>query len=133
MEGEVVGENLASISDAELKVLKALWEHGPATVREISAQLRPDKRKWAYNTVLTLLSRLREKGYVASEKRGVAHVFAPAVSRDELLRRQLTEISDRVCNGMASPLVHALVEGQQFSAAEIAQFRKLLDELAPPE
>ncbi|MEX2172691.1 MAG: BlaI/MecI/CopY family transcriptional regulator [Pirellulales bacterium] len=128
-----MGESLSTISDAELEVLKALWKHGPATVREINAQLRPLKRRWAYNTVLTLLTRLREKGYVASEKRGVAHRFASVVSREELLRRKLTDVADRVCNGMASPLVHALVEGQQFSADEIAQFRKLFDELQQAE
>jgi predicted transcriptional regulator len=128
-----MGDNSPTISDAELDVLKALWEHGPATVREINAHLRRRKRKWAYNTVLTLLSRLREKGFVSSEKRGVAHVFKSAVSQGELLKRQLSDLADRVCNGTASPLVYALVEGQQFTAEEIARFRKLIDELELPE
>jgi BlaI family transcriptional regulator, penicillinase repressor len=123
----------ANVSEAELEVLKALWEHGPGTVRQTSARLRGRKRRWAYNTVLTLLSRLREKGYITSEKGRVAHVFAAAVSREELLRRRLTELADQVCDGTASPLVHALVQGQRFSPDEIAGFRKLLDELEPEE
>ena len=48
------------VSDAELDVLKVLWAHGPATVREVEARLRRKRRRWAYNTILTLLSRLRE-------------------------------------------------------------------------
>jgi predicted transcriptional regulator len=70
---------------------------------------------------------------VVSEKRGVAHVFVPTITRVELLQRQLSEMADRVCDGTASPLVHALVAGQKFSADEIAHFRRLLDELEPPE
>ena len=122
-----------TVSDAELDVLKALWEHGPATVRQVEARLRRRKRRWAYTTVLTLLSRLREKGYVASDTTGTAHVFRPAVSRDQLLRHGLSELADRICDGTASPLVHALVKGRRFSADEIAHFRKLLDELERKE
>ena len=122
-----------TVSDAELDVLKALWEHGPATVRQVEARLRRRKRRWAYTTVLTLLSRLREKGCVASDTTGTAHVFRPAVSRDQLLRHGLSELADRICDGTASPLVHALVKGRRFSADEIAHFRKLLDELEQKE
>ncbi len=124
-----MGSNNPSISDAELKVLKVLWKHGPGTVREINALLRRQKRRWAYNTVLTLLSRLREKGYVASKKSGVAHVFRSAVSREQLLRLRLTELADQICDGTASPLVHALVQGRRFSAEEIEQLRQLLDDV----
>src|SRR5436190_22723173 len=102
-----MGVSPANVSDAELEVLKVLWEHGAGTVRQISARLRGRKRRWAYNTVLTLLSRLREKGCITSEKSGVAHIFEAAVSREELLRRRLTELADQVCDGTASPLMHA--------------------------
>lgn len=130
------------VSDAELEVLKALWDLGAGTVRQVEALLRRRKRRWAYTTVLTLLSRLREKGYVASEKpekeergeRGEkggasALVFRAIVSREQVLREGLTELADRVCDGTASPLVHALVQGSKFSSEDIAHFRKLLDEL----
>jgi predicted transcriptional regulator len=50
------------VSDAELEVLKVLWEGGAATVRDVAAALRRRRRRLAYNTVLTLLSRLRDKG-----------------------------------------------------------------------
>jgi predicted transcriptional regulator len=119
------------VSDAELEVLKVLWDRGLGTVREVEAQLRRRKRRWAYNTVLTLLSRLREKGYVASDKSGAAHVFRAALSRDQLLRNGLTDLADRICDGTASPLLHALVQGERLSAEEIAGLRKLLDELDP--
>jgi predicted transcriptional regulator len=119
------------VSDAELEVLKELWTAGPATVRDVAAALRKRRRRLAYNTVLTLLSRLREKGYVAADRRDTAHLFRAVVTRDELLGSSLSALADRVCDGTASPLVLALVRGQRFSADEIAHFRRLLDELTP--
>ena len=117
------------VSDTELDVLKTLWAHGPGTVREIEARLRRRRRRWAYNTVLTLLTRLREKGYVDADRTGTAHVFRSVVTRDELLSVGLATLADRVCDGTASPLVHALVRGGRFTPDEIANFRRLIDEL----
>jgi len=119
------------VSDAELEVLKVLWAAGPVTVRDVAAALRRQRRRLAYNTVLTLLSRLRDKGYVVADRRDTAHVFRALVSRDDLLGSSLAALADRVCDGTASPLVQALVRGRRFTAAEIAHFRKLLDELSP--
>jgi predicted transcriptional regulator len=119
----------AALSETELEVLKVLWEHGPGTVREVNEILSRQGRQWAYTTVLTLLSRLEQKGYVASDKTGLAHVFRGAVSRDALLSQRLTHLADELCEGTATPLVTALVEGRKFSAAEIEHFRRLLDEL----
>ena len=94
----------APVSDAELEVLKVLWAAGPATVRDVAAALRKQRRRLAYNTVLTLLSRLREKGYVAADRRDTAHMFHAVVTREDLLGSTLTAIADRVCDGTASPL-----------------------------
>jgi predicted transcriptional regulator len=122
-----------SVSDAELEVLKVLWDAGSSTVRDVAAVLRQRRRRLAYNTVLTLLSRLRDKGYVAADRRGPAHLFHAIVSRDELVGSSLAALADRVCEGAASPLMLALVRGQRFSAKEIAHFRKLLDDLTPKD
>ena len=121
------------VSDAELEVLKVLWSTGPATVRDVAAALRKQRRRLAYNTVLTLLSRLREKGYVAADRRDTAHQFRALVTREGLLGSSLAALADLVCDGTASPLVLALVRDQQFSAEEIAHFRKLLDTLEPKD
>lgn len=123
----------APVSDAELEVLKVLWAAGPLTVRDVVAALRRQRRRLAYNTVLTLLSRLRDKGYVAADRRDTAHLFRPVVSREELIGSSLAAIADRVCDGTASPLVQALVRGQRFTQAEIAQLRKLISELSPKD
>jgi predicted transcriptional regulator len=125
----MAGSRRSAITNAELEVLKVLWEHGPGTVREIDAVLRARGAARAYNTVLTLLQRLEAKGFVASDKSGLAHVFRAAVSRDRLLRQRLKDLANQLCEGTPAPLVLALVEGHRFTPQEIEQFRQLLDQL----
>ena len=116
------------VTDTELEVLKALWELGEGTVREVLALLGPD-RDWAYTTAQTLLNRLQEKGCVRSEKRGRAFVFRPVYSRDELLGQSLDDLASRVCDGKAMPLLLNLVQSSRFSRRELKRFRALLEEL----
>jgi predicted transcriptional regulator len=118
----------SGLSEAELDVLKALWERGPAPVRQLRDELRGRGRRWAYTTVATLLQRLGAKGFVAADASAVPHVFRAAVSRQEFLERRLREAADELCDGAAAPLVLALVQGHRFTAEELARFRRLLDE-----
>jgi BlaI family transcriptional regulator, penicillinase repressor len=127
------------VSDAELEVLKVLWSRGSGTVRDVEADLHRGRgrggRGGGGGRSRRRPSRLRDKGYVASDAsgEGAALVFRPTVSRDQLLRHGLSDLADRICDGTASPLVHALVQGQRFSPQEIADFRRLLDELESKE
>ena len=118
------------VSDAEMEILQTLWKEGPATVREVSERLGPDKNRWAYTTVQTLLGRLEAKGSVKSDKTGLAHVFRAAITRERFLSDRLLELADKVCDGTTMPLVMALVDKQPFTADELAEFRRLLDEAA---
>ncbi len=115
-------------SDGELEVLKTLWDGGPATVRGVDEALRRRGVQRAYTTVQTVLNRLQTKGHVASESQGGALVYRAASTRDDLLRDRLRDLADQLCEGEPTPLVLTLVEGNRFSAAEIARFRALLDQ-----
>ena len=117
------------ISETEQAVLKVLWDAGRGTVREVLEALNAQGHSWAYTTVQTLLTRLTAKGYVAVDRTGPAHVYRAAVSRGELLQQRLSDLADTICEGTASPLMLALVEGSEFTPAEIARFRELLDRL----
>ncbi len=126
--------NSSPVSDAELEVLKVLWERGSLTVRAVEAHLKRRKNKWAYTTILTLLSRLRAKGHVAQEKAaGAAHVFRAAISREQMVGQGLAELAERICDGTASPLVQALVRSKRLKPQEIADLRRMLDELEEKE
>ena len=120
-----------TISESERDVLKALWDAGPGTVRDVAGRLRASGRDWAYTTVMTLLGRLETKGYVTSDKTGFAHVFRAAVSRDGVVQQRLEALAEEFCDGEQAPLVLALVQGQRFTPEELAEFRRLIDELEP--
>ena len=124
-----MARKFVGVSDAEMAVLRILWAHGPATVREAGVRLKPGKRCWAYTTIQTLLNRLEAKGYVASDKSGPAHVFRAIVTRDNLLFHRLRELADDLCDGTTTPLVKALVQRQRFTAEELDEFRRLIDEI----
>lgn len=118
------------ISEGELEVLEALWDLGPATVRRTRGRLREGGRRWAYTTVKTLLDRLEEKGYVRRDASDRAHVFEAAVSREDLARRGVRELIERICGGSPAPLVRALVDDVRLSEDEARELRRLLDERA---
>ena len=106
-----------------------MWELGSGTVREVCESFNRDGRRRVYTTVLTFLARLESKGYVTSDKQGLAHVFRPIVSREALLSQRLTRLVDDVCEGTAAFVVQALVRGKHLSSDDIDQLRRLLDEL----
>ncbi len=119
----------SELGTAELEVLKALWDHGPATVRQVMNHLHERGRQLAYTTVMTFLSRLEQKGYVCSDKSETAYVYKPAVSRDKVTQTRLRTLIEQLYDGAAAPLVLQLVRQERFSAAEIAQLQNLIDQL----
>ena len=117
------------VSEAELAVLKVLWELCRGTVREVRDILLSQGRDWAYTTVQTLLNRLEAKGHVRVERSGSVNIYRPVVSREQFAQQRLSNLAEQLYEGAASSLVLALVEGTRFTPSELEQFRKLLDQL----
>jgi predicted transcriptional regulator len=117
------------MSDAEREVLKVLWDHGPKTVRDVLNLLAEQGHEWTRSTVITLLQRLEKKGYVDSDKSQHAFIFRAIVSREVVMHSQMQELAGELCGGEALPLVLAFAQRHQFSTADLARFRKLIDEL----
>ena len=114
---------------AELEVMKTLWDHGLSTVRQVLNHLRGRGRRWAYTTVQTLLTRLEQKGYVASDKSELAFVYRASISRERVSRRRLKTIVQQMYDGAAGPLALQLIKTQKFTPSEIAALHDLLDQL----
>ena len=121
-------QEFQGIGDAELRVLRVLWEEGEATPSELREHLATEEVEWAYTTVQTLLHRLLDKRYVERRKEGVASVYRAAITRDELVAEHMGDLAERVGDGKASSLVYSLVRGKHLSKREITQLRNLLDE-----
>jgi predicted transcriptional regulator len=121
------------VTDAELAVLTALWDGGPAPIRRLTDELYPDGGVAQYATVQKLLERLEAKRYVRRDRTGNVHVFAAAVGRDDLIGRRLKAIADKLCGGSLAPLLSHLLQSRPLSPAERKSLRSLIEELdAPP-
>ena len=121
----------AELGMAELEVLKTLWDHAPATVRQVLNHLHAQGRKLAYTTVLTYLTRLEQKGYVRSDKSGLAYVYRPKVSRAKVTKSRLRSLIEELYDGAAGPLVLQLMREheQKLSTAEITELQKLINQM----
>src|SRR6516162_7682551 len=117
------------VTDAELAVLRVLWERGTATRRQLTDVLYPDGGPAHYTTVQKLLERLEAKGYVTPERSGSTVAFQAAVDRDGLVSRRLQDVADTLCEGSLTPLLTNLIRAGQLSQPQLDQLRGLIDEL----
>jgi predicted transcriptional regulator len=117
-------------TDAELRVLRALWGGGPATVRDVQARLnqRPG-REAGYTTVLKHLQIMLEKGLVERDESQRAHVYRAATSERSAQRRLVDDLAERAFGGSARKLVQRALSTEQVSAEERDEIRALLDRL----
>src|SRR5690606_11239442 len=114
-------------SDLETQVLLVLWEHGPATVRRI-LDLLPDGKARAYTTVLTVMQGMDRKGLVTRTKEGTAHLFHPAVERDEVVQPVMRTMLRNLFGGDPSKAVQALLDSSDVAAETLRQVRRVIDE-----
>lgn len=121
--------NEYELADAELEVLKALWEKQPATVRELLERLAQRGRTWAYTTVQTFLTRLEQKGFVRSDRSGAAFSYSSAVTRDQVIRSRLKSMVSQLFDGAAGELVLQLVRQERLSPSEVAELQNLIEKL----
>lgn len=114
-------------SELELQVLAVLWRRGPATAREVLEAL-PDGKRRAYTTVLSVLQVMEKKGLVAHSTRGAANVYAPQVTRRQVLGPLLRSLVTNVFGGSTPEAVMHLIRETEVSPDELDQMRRLLDE-----
>ena len=119
----------ADVTEAELSLLQALWDAGPATIRQLVERVYGQDGPSVYATVQKLLDRLEAKGCVRRDRGGAVHVFSAAIDRDELIGRRLRAVADALCGGSLTPLLTHLVEGQGLSAKERKELRALIHRL----
>lgn len=119
-------QSIRRLPDAELEVMQALWSCTiPATSREIEAAL-PAGRTMAQTTVLTLLSRLAERGMVTVTREGRRSLYTPAVSREAYLAAQSRTFFEKLCGGSVSAFAAALCQSG-ISEADLKELRELLE------
>jgi predicted transcriptional regulator len=117
------------VTEAELALMRALWEHGPSTIRHLVELVYGQGGASVYGTVQKLLDRLESKGFVGRDRGGSVHVFRASVERSELISRRLRAVADTLCDGSLAPLLTHLVRGERLSEQDRLELRALIKEL----
>jgi BlaI family transcriptional regulator, penicillinase repressor len=112
-------------TERELDIMNILWERGPSTAADVRAHLIDDL---AYNTVLTILRILEDKGYVTHEGAGRAHVYSPLVEREVAGRSALKRMVKNLFRGNPELLLTQLAEDRDLDEETIRRMRQLLDD-----
>lgn len=116
----------ATLTEAELRIMNVLWERGSATVHEVLETL-PPKPALAYNSVLTIIRILENKGYVKHVKDRRAHVYIPRVHREDATRSEVRRLVSRFFGNSHELLVLNILEDKSIDAEELDRLRQLLE------
>ena len=116
------------ISEAESAVMEVLWRNHPLGADEVVAALARS-RDWQEATIKTLLNRLLNKGAIAAERDGRRYLYSPLLKREAWVLEESRGLLDRLFDGRVAPLVAHFSEQRKLSRKDIAELRKLLEEL----
>lgn len=114
------------VTDAELAVLRVLWDAEPATIRQIADTLYPDGGSSEYGTVQKLLERLEAKSCVQRDRTGFAHQFRSSVDRADLTDDGLQALAKKLWDGSLAPVLMHLVRDRKLSRSDRDALRQLL-------
>jgi predicted transcriptional regulator len=114
-----------TLTEAEVRLMDILWEKGEATVGDVVDAL-PVRQTLAYNTVLTTMRILEQKGYVKHHESGRAFVYSPIVNRSEAQRSAVKQIVSRFFQNSPGLLALNVLENEKLDAAEVDRLKRLI-------
>lgn len=117
-----------TLTEAEHRLMKVLWERGPSTTGEVMARLAEQEIELAESTVRTMLGILKEKGYARATERGRAHVYHPVVDRIEARRSVVRYLVNRFFDDSPGELVLNLLEDEELDAEDLERVRRFIEE-----
>ena len=116
------------LPDAEFEVMKVIWNNTPpVTTLEIMEKVKAD-RDWKPQTVLTMLVRLIEKGFLKSERVGRERNYTPAIQEHDYMQVETDDFIKRYSGNSVGSLMKALYEGQNLSKEDLRELKKWLAE-----
>ena len=115
----------ATLTEAELRIMEALWQKGAGTVQQVLDWLPPEPAL-AYNSVLTTVRILEKKGYVEHAKDGRAHLYRPLIGRKQATQSEIRHLINRFFGNSHEELVLNVLEERGLDAAEIERLRLML-------
>lgn len=120
--------SLAPLGETELEVLQHVWDLGRATVADVHKRVLAE-RELAYTTVMSVMRKLADKGYLTYEQEGAAYVYRPAKSAQQVRASILGDILAKAFRGSPVSLVHTLVKRGGLSRRERAEILALIQKM----
>ncbi|ADQ40848.1 transcriptional repressor, CopY family [Caldicellulosiruptor acetigenus I77R1B] len=122
-----MNNDLLKPSEAELEVMKVLWEEGkPLSAPEIVQRLKEKDIKWEKSTIYTLIDRLVKKKIIKQEKKDKLYYYSPSISKEEYAKIETARVLNKLFNGSVKDLIAALVESGNLKKEEFEEIKKLL-------
>ena len=119
-------QDTVALTGLQLTLLQILWDRGEATTQEVHEALQ-EERPLALTTVATLLSRLERRQVLTHRREGRQYVFRPTVSRSEVTRSKVRELTESLFDGDPAALVSHLVRADEVDADDLARIRTLIE------
>jgi predicted transcriptional regulator len=116
------------ISEAESIVMDVLWRQQPLAAEDVVAALA-ESQQWQEPTIKTLLNRLLKKGAIKASKDGRRYLYTPVLQRQAWMLGESQGLLERLFDGRVAPLVAHFSEHRKLTRKDIADLRKLLEEL----
>jgi BlaI family penicillinase repressor len=113
-------------TDAELAILRVLWELGPSTVRQVHDVLLRE-RPTAYTTALKLLQIMTEKGLVRRDETDRTHIYQARLTEEQTQRQLVRDLLDRAFGGSSTKLVMQALAARRTTAEELSEIRRLIE------
>lgn len=113
------------LAPAEFEIMEILWDRGEASTKNVLTAL-PEDRKLAYNTVATVLTRLREKGFVEAREHNFAYVYRPLVERKQIEERKLDDLVNRIFRGNLAPLAVYISRKRNLKPEQIEALEEII-------
>jgi BlaI family transcriptional regulator, penicillinase repressor len=114
-----------TLTEAELRIMNALWQKGPGTVQQVLDWM-PEKPALAYNSVLTTVRVLERKGYLGHIKDGRAHVYEPLVGQQEASRSEIRHLVSRFFRDSHEALLLNILRDDEINDHELKRLREML-------
>jgi predicted transcriptional regulator len=116
-----------TLTEAELRLMKILWERGESTVNELAAAL-PEKNALAYNSVLTTIRILEQKGYVQHRKEGRAFLYVPLVAEEQAGSSEVRLVLSRFFGNSREKLLLSLLGDGEVTAEELQRLKDAIQQ-----
>jgi predicted transcriptional regulator len=121
-----------TLTEAELRLMKILWRRGESAVTDLVSAI-PDREALAYNSVLTTIRILEQKGYVEHRQEGRAFVYRAVVAEQEASRSEVKHMLSRFFGNSREQLLLTLLGDEDISRDELERMKAAIREAAPDE